>query len=138
MLVFILFVLMFLGKLLDVDPDTQTLLNIIKYALGPAAGMVVFTAVGWFIGQLTDAGHQPSPFAARWITYGTTVLVPSALYLLYVWLSGDPFNVATWILAVLSAFGISQFAHGQADLPRVPVKVVPLTPAEVAAKAKEK
>ena len=117
--------------------DLQTLLDILNYALGPGASIVVFATVNWIITQLTDSGHQPSPFAARWISYGASVLVPTALYLLLVWLSGEPFNVATYILAVLSAFGLSQFIHGQVALPRVPVEAVPLSPQEVAAKAKE-
>lgn len=118
------------------NSDLQTLLEILKYALGPGSALVVYAVVNFIITQLTDSGHQPSPFGARWITYGMSVLVPSALYLLYVGLSGEVFNVATWLLAVLSAFGLSQFIHGQSALPREPVKAVPLTEQEIADKAK--
>lgn len=118
------------------NSDLEVLLQAISYALGPGAGLVVYAVVNWIIEQLTDSGHQPSPFAARWIGYGTAVLVPTVLYALFLLLSQEPFSLATYIIDVLTAFGMGTFIHGQRDLARVPVQVVPLTDAEVAAKAK--
>jgi hypothetical protein len=117
--------------------DQETVIAILKYALGPGAALVVYWVTNWFIQQLTDSGHQPSPFKARWINYGTSIAVPTILYGILVLLANTPWEWATYILAVLSAFGLSQFIHGQTSLPKVPVKAVPLTPTEVAAKIKD-
>jgi hypothetical protein len=117
--------------------DTEVLLQAIAYLLGPGAGVAVYLVVQWIIQQLTDAGKQPSPFASRWIGYGVAVALPTALYALFLWLAAEPFSVATYIIDVLTAFGMGTFIHGQRDLARVPVETVPLTKQEVAAKKVE-
>jgi hypothetical protein len=130
-----LFVLYALYVLLQVvhDKDTQTLLDLIGYALGPAAGVVVNRVVAFVLQNLQDGGHPASPFAARWLTWAITAIVPTILYALYVLLSQDAWNWATWLLDVLMAFGVATQIHGQTDLPRVPVKQVPLTEGEILA-----
>lgn len=107
--------------------DIQAVLAIISYLVGAGAGVGVKATVDWLIEQM---GNKPSPFATRWITYFVSFAYPTVLYLSFVYLSNyiEPteFNIGTYVLDILAAFGVATFVHGQQDLSReAPVQHVP-------------
>ena len=97
--------------------DTELLEQIILYVLGPGSGLAVYAVVKWITSELADAGREPSPRTARWISYGVSLVLPSALYGLLIVLGVAAYQLATHILYVLSAFGVATLVHGQTSLP---------------------
>ena len=100
--------------------DRAALQLLIKLVLFGAPALAVKNVTDWLIGQLNDRpGKDPvSPRTQRWLAYGVSFVLPTVLYLIYTFgFKFEAYAVETHIMAVLAAFGVSQFMHGITDLP---------------------
>lgn len=101
------------------NPELEAFIQVLNYALGPGAGVVVKRVLDWLIGEIEDPDTVPpkkvSPRTKRRLSYVVTIVVPSVLYGLLA-LSTWQWNWAAFAMNILSAFAVSQVVHGEQNL----------------------
>lgn len=98
--------------------DVEVLKELLTWALGPGAGIAVYAVVGWLAREWADEGKEISPKTKRRLSYLVSLLLPSGLYGLLLLLPDmGAYQWWTHALYVLAAFGVSQIAHGERELP---------------------